>query len=80
MNLKQADAIVNEAIYRSWAWVVGNARDFGMSRDEMLAFWRRNDHMTPNNRCPYPPAAGKAGLTPSVEPEMPVRAVSGAGR
>jgi len=80
MNLKLADRIVNEAIYRSWAWVVGNAGDFGLSRDEMLAFWRRNDHMTPHNRCPYPPAAGKAGSLASGEPAMPVRAVAGSGR
>jgi|GEM_PF-7079929 hypothetical protein len=80
MNLKLADRIVNEAIYRSWAWVVGNARDFGLSRDEMVAFWRRNDHMTPNNRCPFPLAAGKAGLAPPDELARPVRAVAGSGR
>jgi hypothetical protein len=80
MNLKQADAIVSEAIYRSWAWVVGNADSYGMTRDEMLAFWRRNDHMTPNNRCPFPLAAGGAGLVPPGEPATPARTVAGAGR
>jgi hypothetical protein len=80
MTLKDADEIVAEARYRSWAWVVGNAADYGMTRSEMLAFWRRNDHMTPNNRCPFPLAAGKTGLVPPGEPVTPVRTVAGAGR
>jgi hypothetical protein len=78
MNIGLADRIVTEARYRSWAWVVGNAADYGMTRSEMLAFWRRNDHMTPHN--PYPVEALKGGARPAVEPASPTRTVAGAGR
>ena len=78
MNLKLADRIVNEAIHWSWAWVVGNADTFGMMRDEMLAFWRRNEHMTPHNRYPYPAVRSSAGTLPAVE--APAPAVARAAR
>jgi hypothetical protein len=49
-----------------------------MTRDEMLAFWRRNDHMTPHNRCPHPAVRSGAGTLPAVE--APAPAVARAGR
>lgn len=47
MTLKDADEIIGEAKLFGWGWVVMNAECYGLTSSEMLAFWRRNQHMTP---------------------------------
>jgi hypothetical protein len=66
MTLKEADEIIREARLAGWPWLVRNANCYGLAPEEMLEFWRRNQHMTPRHRYPYGRPPAEAGEMPAA--------------